>query len=161
RTGKVLLPLDPKQPYGLYLVRASGHSAPSVAELETAVRRVDDRLQIRRIGPEVAVELATGQVRFLATALGLFGSLTVLLAVVGIVGLVSRFVVSRTREIGIRIALGADPPRVCRLVMGQTLASAGAGVSLGLAVAYWWSSALKTVLAKIDPHDVPSFAIAA
>ena len=99
--------------------------------------------------------------RFLGTALGLFGGLTVLLAIVGIFGVVSRFVVTRTREIGIRIALGADSARVCRLVVGQTLTAAVVGVCLGLAVAYWWSSVLRTVLAKIDPHDALSFAIAA
>jgi ABC-type antimicrobial peptide transport system permease subunit len=79
----------------------------------------------------------------------------------GVLGVVSHVVSRRTREIGIRMALGADRAGVRALVVGQALLPASVGVAAGLLLAFWWSSSVQSVLVGIGPHDPWSFAIAA
>jgi predicted permease len=99
-----------------------------------------------------------GQPRFLASALGMLGTLTVLLAGFGVLGVISHLVARRTREIGIRMALGADRVRVRLLVMRQALMPALAGTLAGLLLAFWWSASVRAVIVGIDAHDPWSFA---
>ena len=84
---------------------------------------------------ETAVLRSVAQPRFLAVLLGNFGLIALLLAAVGTYGVMSVFVAERNREMGIRMALGADSGRVVGLVLRHGLAIAGAGLLLGVAVA--------------------------
>lgn len=86
---------------------------------------------------------ALARQRFATTLLGTFAGLALLLAAVGLYGVMAFSVAQRTREIGLRMALGADAPRVLRGVLGQGLALAGLGIALGLAGAF----ALQRVMA--------------
>jgi len=106
-------------------------------------------------------ERAIGQPRFLAVVLGSLGVVTVFLAVFGLFGVVSHAVARRTREIGIRMALGATRPRVRAEVIGQALMPAAFGIVAGVVAAWWWTGSLKTVLTRIDPHDPVTFVAAA
>ncbi|HUF46832.1 MAG TPA: ABC transporter permease [Vicinamibacterales bacterium] len=99
-----------------------------------------------------------GQPRFLASALAMLGTLTVVLAGFGVLGVVGHLVSRRTREIGIRIALGADRRRVRLLVMRQALVPAAVGVLAGLVLAFWWSESVRAVIVGVSPHDPWSFA---
>ena len=106
-------------------------------------------------------ERVLGQPRFLASALGVLGVLTALLAAFGVLGVVSHLVSRRTREIGIRLAIGASQSAVRRLVVRQALLPATAGVVAGLLLAFWWSASVRAAVIGISPRDPWSFAGAA
>ena len=95
--------------------------------------------------------------RFHTLLLGLFGILALLLASVGIYGVVSYGVAQRRREIGIRTALGAHPRDVLRLVFGQALRLAGVGVAIGMVAAFAVTRFLGSLLFEIRPMDPPTF----
>ncbi|HEY9225405.1 MAG TPA: FtsX-like permease family protein, partial [Gemmatimonadaceae bacterium] len=96
---------------------------------------------------------ATAQMRFNAILLGLFAATALSLAVVGIYGVMSLAVAARTREIGIRIALGADHRRVQRLVVGEGLALVSVGAAIGIAGAIWSTRVLQNLLYDLKPSD--------
>jgi putative ABC transport system permease protein len=91
--------------------------------------------------------------RFNAVLLGIFAVFALLLAVVGIYGVISYFVSQRTHEIGIRIALGALPAHVLRLVMSEAMAITALGIGLGLAACFALTRYLTTLLFEIPPSD--------
>jgi len=87
-----------------------------------------------------------------------FASLAVLLALMGIYSVVSYSVLSRTKDIGIRMALGAQASDVMSLLMKQALALVGIGIAIGIAGAYAISRALTSLLHGVSPTDPPTFA---
>ncbi|HXY09516.1 MAG TPA: ABC transporter permease [Terriglobales bacterium] len=91
--------------------------------------------------------------RFNAGLLGVFAVLALFLAVVGIYGVISHSASQRTHEIGIRMALGALPANVLRLVMGEALAITALGIGLGLAACLWLMRYLASLLFGIPPTD--------
>jgi predicted permease len=84
---------------------------------------------------------------------GLFGVLALILAAVGIYGVVAYSVSRRTHEIGIRIALGAETGRVRRSLLSRTLATVSAGIAAGLLAAYWVGGLLRPLLYGLSPGD--------
>jgi ABC-type antimicrobial peptide transport system permease subunit len=87
----------------------------------------------------------------------LFGAVALLLASVGVYGVLSYAVSQRTQEIGVRVALGADSRDVMRLVVGQGLRLAGTGVGLGVLGAAVVTPAVRSVLYNVTPTDPLSF----
>jgi predicted permease len=110
----------------------------------------------RTMHEHMGVALAPG--RIAATLFAIFGALALTLAVIGLHGVVSYSVSQRTREIGIRIALGAEPSDIVRLVVGRGLLLAGAGLVLGLALASIASGVLSSLLFGVGSHDPATFA---
>jgi putative ABC transport system permease protein len=96
--------------------------------------------------------------RSYAVLLGTFAALAAVLAFVGIYGVMAYTVSQRTREIGIRMALGAAPSRVLRMVLTQSLSIAAGGIVIGLALAAGLSRSLSGLLFGIEPLDSPTFA---
>jgi ABC-type antimicrobial peptide transport system permease subunit len=96
---------------------------------------------------------ATAQQRFSATLLALFAITALSLAAMGIYGVMSLAVAARSRELGIRIALGADQGRVKRLVIGEGVALAASGAAIGLIVALVATRVLRTMLYDLAPSD--------
>ena len=126
--------------------------------LATAVREQVDRLDpnlpvfdIATMDQRLADSLAAP--RFNAGLLGIFATLALLLAVVGIYGVISHSTSQRTHEIGIRMALGALPAHVLRLVMGEALAITALGIGLGLAACLGLMRYLASLLFEIRPTD--------
>jgi putative ABC transport system permease protein len=92
--------------------------------------------------------------------LGAFAALSLLVAMVGVYGVVAYSVARRTHEIGVRMALGAQPGDVLRMVLGEGLKLALAGAALGLALTLWLSRALASFLFGVGPRDALTFAAA-
>jgi putative ABC transport system permease protein len=106
-------------------------------------------------------ERALGQPRFLAVLLGALSLVTIALTIVGVFGVVNHNVARRTREVGVRVALGASVSRVYRLLIGRPVVSATAGVIAGLAASWWWTRTLTTLLFGVQPHDMTTYALTA
>jgi len=122
---------------------------------------------VRAVDPDVPVQLETiesrvGRVvaerRFTLLVLGLFAGVALLLACIGIYGVVAYAVARRTREIGIRIALGARPASVRRLVQRDTLTDIAVGGAVGLALALALTRVMQSLLYEVSPTDPVTFA---
>ncbi len=144
------------------VVRTAGDAAPVFAAIREAVARADPEQPVSeaRLLDDV-IELETTSRAVQARALGAFAAVAVVLACLGIHGLLAFVVASRTQEIGVRIAFGARPASVVWLVLGRTAMLAGAGVALGLAAAFAVSRSVQALLAGVSPADGPTFAVAA
>ena len=99
--------------------------------------------------------------RLYAVLLGTFAGFALAIAGVGLFGVLSYSVALRTREIGVRAALGAQPRDIVRLVVRQAAAIAGAGLAAGLVASFWMTTALGTFLYGVTPHDFLTFAAVA
>jgi len=98
------------------------------------------------------------QVRWEVSMLGTFGGLALLLAAIGLYGVIAYHVTRRTREIGIRMAVGAQPADVLRMVLRQGLALTLVGVAIGLAVSVGLARAMARMLYGVSPTDLPTYA---
>jgi putative ABC transport system permease protein len=126
-----------------------------------ALARVDKSLaatQIRTLD-DVAAE-ATSQPRFRARLVALFAGLALLVAAVGVGGLLAFSVQQRRRELGVRMALGARRSDVLRLVLGDAIRVVLAGAAVGVVAAAGLGHVLTTLLFGVTPYDVVSFALA-
>jgi putative ABC transport system permease protein len=148
--------------YLTLVVRAAGDPAALAPAVKQAVWAFDRNLPVSEvITMEQAVARATAQPRFEMLLLGLFGAIALLLAAVGIYGVMSYAVSRRTREIGIRISLGATRGAVLRMVIRQGMAPAIGGAAIGAAAAPLAASAMARILYGIRPGDPLTLAAAA
>jgi putative ABC transport system permease protein len=106
------------------------------------------------------VEAATETYRFRTTLLTAFASVALLLAALGIYGVLAYFVSQRGRELGIRLALGARPAELFALVVGQGMRPVAAGAIVGLAAAAGLTTVMQSLLFGIRPIDPPTYAVA-
>jgi ABC-type antimicrobial peptide transport system permease subunit len=104
---------------------------------------------------------SVAQPRFALVLLGAFAALALMLAIVGIYGVLSYLVSQRTREIGIRLALGAAPGQVVRAVLFQGTRIAAAGTLGGVLAAWLLSGSIAGLLYGVTPHDPATFATTA
>ena len=98
--------------------------------------------------------------RFTLILLGIFAAMALLLAATGVYSVLSQAVAKRTQEIGIRMALGAEPQRVVRLMLGSALTPVAAGIVAGAAAAIFGVRSLSTLLFGVSPLDPLAFAAA-
>ncbi|MGH9311066.1 MAG: ADOP family duplicated permease, partial [Vicinamibacterales bacterium] len=99
--------------------------------------------------------------RFYAVATAAFALVTLLLAAAGLYGVTSFGIVARTREIGVRLALGASPGRVVRMLVAQGVQPVLVGLGVGLAAAFWASRTIERFLFEVRGHDAAAYAAAA
>ena len=124
------------------------------ASVRAALRRIDPEQPVMMIRTmEQVVATSVGSRRFPMLLFATFAVVALLLAVVGVYGVVSYLVAQRTREIGIRVALGARRDSVTRLVVGRSLVPIAAGIGIGLAGALASSTLLRTMLFEVEPSD--------
>jgi putative ABC transport system permease protein len=143
-------------PNSSLVIRAQDGVDPStlVPQVRDAIWRSDSRAAVSRV--------ATGQEllnrnlrvpRYLAALMGSFGGLSLLLAVIGIYGVMDYFVRQHRRDMGIRIALGGEPTHVLRLVLSRGMALVAVGLGVGLAAALFLSRFMASLLHGIGPTD--------
>ena len=135
------------------------------AQLSSAVRGVfqgiDPSLPVDLEPMSDAIEQSVTEPRFRTTLLGLFGAVALLLAAIGIYGVISYNTGLRTREIGIRMALGAQRRDVMRLIVTQVFLLAASGVGLGLAMSFGLTRYLKSLLFHVSAMDAMTYAVVA
>jgi predicted permease len=137
------------------VVRTAGDPAQLIEPARATVRRLDANLPLTNVATQTEnLERRFTQDRLFATALSFFGSLALLLAAIGLFGLMSYNVGRRSQEIGIRMALGANRVNVIRMILGESLALVAVGLVLGLGTAYWLGRLVTTFLFGLAPTDV-------
>jgi putative ABC transport system permease protein len=147
---------------GLYVaIRTTGHSDAVVGSVRRAVRSIDPELPVNDLQPmQSLLADAVSQPRFRLFLFGGFAAVAAILAAVGLFGVMAFFVAHRTREIGIRLALGASVRDVAGLIGWRAARMALLGVALGLLGAAAARSALQSILVGISPLDPLTFGLA-
>ena len=149
--------------YGMTLVaRTAGRPDAVMPRLRDEIRALDARLPVSEVRTleEVAAS-ALAEPRFTALLLSAFALVALALAGIGLYGLIAFVTASRTREIGVRVALGARRSSLCLLLVGDGLALAGTGVVIGLVASIWAARLLSGQLYGISTFDPATFALAA
>ncbi|PYV42237.1 MAG: hypothetical protein DMG06_14640, partial [Acidobacteria bacterium] len=143
----------------MYLViRTHSEPASLAGAVQAEIREEDQNLPISKV--QTMEQLLSGSVslrRFSGLLFGLFAALALVLAIVGIYGVISHSVSQRTHELGLRMALGAQRGDVLRLVMMQGLKLTLTGLAVGLAAGFAVSRFLSSLLFGVGPTDLPTF----
>ena len=144
-----------------YLIRSERTGADGfVRELEQAVWSVNPNLPLASVRTLEEIYAASmARTSFTLVMLGIAGGMALLLGVAGIYGVISYAVSQRRREIGIRIALGAEPRAVTRLFVGHGLILAAIGVAIGLAGAIGVARLMTSLLFDVSPVDPVTYVL--
>jgi putative ABC transport system permease protein len=141
-----------------WAVRTPGNPSALTAAVRAAVAEVDPQFLIVDLQPmDTLVARAQAGTRFSLMLIATFAVMAALLVSVGLYGVLSTVVRQRTAEIGVRMALGASPNRILRLVVGEGLRLSAAGIALGLAAALVLTRGMTTMLVGVKPGDPATF----
>jgi putative ABC transport system permease protein len=149
-------------PSGRLLVRSQGTSAPMEAAIRTAVHGADAQLpveEVRTLDQLRSERLTSPGVT--TALLAIFAAVALAITLAGLAGLVSTSVSQRTREFGLRIALGASRGEVLRMVLSQGTWLVLAGIGFGAAGAYWFAKLISPYLFATPPTDPVAYALVA
>jgi ABC-type antimicrobial peptide transport system permease subunit len=139
-------------------VRTAGDVNAVMTAIRRLVRDADPLLPVMDIKPmEQLIDDAMEQERLLAWLVGFFGAITLVLACVGLYGMAAYSVTGRTREIGLRMALGADRAAVLGMILRQVLITAGAGIAIGIPAALAATRVVRSLLYGVKANDTASF----
>ncbi|WP_164017490.1 ABC transporter permease [Pyxidicoccus trucidator] len=154
-SGDVYVPLAQDLRQGLSLaVKSTLPAGQLMPLLHQQLRATDANLRMLKVRPlETVVEDSYAQARVVGGLLGAFAVLAMVLAAVGLYGILAFWVAQRTRELGIRSALGATPTRLLRMVVGQGLRLAAIGLAVGLVGAVLVARALSAMLYGVSTYD--------
>jgi putative ABC transport system permease protein len=141
------------------LVRTAGDPMALAAPIRAEVRALDPGLPVAnvRLMTDV-VSAAMSQPRLAGSVMTVFAGLALLLAAIGLYGVLAYLVSQRTHEIGIRVAIGADPARVRTMIMAQGLRLAAGGLIIGLGASLLLAQLVRTLLHGVSPYDPATFA---
>ena len=143
------------------MVRSPAAAQPVADFLRNTVRSLDANLQPAEVQPmQHYVDGWLSQRKFNTTLLGIFAALALVLGMIGIYGVLSNLVEARLREIGIRMALGASPAAIGRLVVRQSMVPVAIGLAAGLAGSLALGRFLETLLFQVRPRDPLTLALA-
>jgi putative ABC transport system permease protein len=148
---------------GMYVVvRTSGDPAALASALRSEVWAIDNNLAVAEVAPmEKIVSESIAQPRFILLLVGFFAVVALVLAAVGIYGVMSYSVTQRSQEIGIRMALGAQASDVLKMVVWQGMALTAAGVAIGLAGAFAVTRLMGSLLYGVSATDPVTFGMIA
>jgi putative ABC transport system permease protein len=145
-----------------FVVRGRVPGTSLISAVRARVHDIDPAMPLNDVQTMAALASeVVAQPRFRTLLLGAFAALALVLATVGVFGVLSYFVTQRTQEIGIRIALGARPRDVIRMVVVRGVMLAGAGVAIGLVAAIPLARAMQSLLFDVPPTDAATFATVA
>jgi putative ABC transport system permease protein len=141
------------------VARTEGEPSAIASDVRSLLKNLDRNIPAFAMSPlTTVVSDSLGQRRFSMLLLGLFATIALLLAAVGLYGVIGYSVSQRTQEIGVRLAVGASRGRVLGMIIGQGLRLVGAGTVIGLAGALILARLVSTLLFEVTPFDPPSYA---
>jgi putative ABC transport system permease protein len=142
-----------------FAVRTAGEPLAVLPSVRASIRAVDDQLPLAAVNTmEEMIDASAGPRRFAMILLGSFAALAMVLASIGLYGVMSYTVTQRTQELGVRIALGAGTRNVLGLVLGDGMKLVGLGVVIGLAAAFGVTRLMTSMLFETPPTDLLTFA---
>jgi predicted permease len=145
-----------------WALRTDGDPAGYASAVREVVRRAGSETFINQMHPmDSLVVQAQAQTRFSLLLIGVFSTIAALLAGVGLYGVLATSVRQRTAEIGVRMALGAAPSRIFRLMVGKGLYLSVIGIAIGLLAAFALTRVLTSMLVEVKPTDPVTFAFVA
>lgn len=158
----IYLPVKQTQSSGYtLLVRSRLEPSAAIAGIERAIRSIDSKLPIYQVRPlQAEIDEGISSERVLSFLSTLFGVLTTLLCTMGIYGLIAYAVSRRTREIGLRFAIGAQKLDVAKLFLRESLLLLAAGVLFGVPLAVAATRVLKSLLYGVAPGDLATLTLA-
>jgi putative ABC transport system permease protein len=142
-----------------WVVRTAGDPAKYAAAVRAELAKVDRSLVISKLQPmDALVKQDQSSTRLSLLLLGTFAAIALLLAGVGLYGVLSTVVRQRTAEIGVRMALGAAPAGIFKMVVGQGLRLTAVGLAMGLVASFGLTRLIDALLVGVKPTDPPTFA---
>ncbi len=142
------------------VARTQGDPLGFTAAIRAAIRQVDADMPISNLNTmDQLISNTTGPRRFSMLLLGLFSAVAVVLASVGLYGVMSYLVTQRSKELGVRLAMGASGGDVLRLVLGQGMRLALLGIGIGLVLALLLSQLIHSMLFNVSPTDPLTFVL--
>jgi putative ABC transport system permease protein len=143
----------------VFVVRTRGEPGALVTRIRDEIAAMDPDVPLSSVATlESYVTASMARPRFMLLLVGVFAGLALVLASLGLYGVISYSARQRTREIGVRVAFGASEGDVVRLVLGQGIAVAGAGIVLGLVTASLLAPVVESLLVGVRPTDPLTFA---
>ena len=145
---------------GLFVRASSDDPLALAGAVKAAVARVEKHAPVSGMTPlEQQLGAYLTQRRFQTSLLGGFSAVALLMAAVGIYGLIQYSIATRTREIGLRVAIGAQPGDIFRMIIGEGLTLSLTGIALGLVGAWWLGRAGSSLLFGVSAGDPLTFAV--
>ena len=143
-----------------WAVRTAGDPQGMASQVRAAVATIDPLVPVAELAPmSTYVRRAQAPTRFALFCLGAFAVIAVVLAAVGLYGMLATVVGQRTTEIGVRMAFGASRQQIFGLVIGQGLWLSGAGIAIGLGGALALTRVMRSLLVGVAPNDLATFAV--
>jgi predicted permease len=155
----IYLPIDQTTGHGISIaVRTAGSPASMTQALRGIVRDLDQTLPVYGISTmEQRIAASVNRQRFYATLLGVFATVALVLAAIGLYGVVAYAVTQRRHELGVRVALGASSRRISTMVIGEGIAMAATGAVIGLLASFAGSRVLASLLFNVKSADPVTF----
>jgi putative ABC transport system permease protein len=142
-----------------WLVRTNGDPNSIAGPVRAALREVDPQLLVTDMAPlSDNVSRAMAPTRFALGLISVFAVLAATLAAIGLYGVLANLVRQRASEIGVRMAFGAQPSSIFRLIIGQGMVLCVAGIVAGLIGAFWLTRGMARMLVGVTPTDPVTFA---
>jgi putative ABC transport system permease protein len=142
-----------------WAVRTKGQPEAIGGEVRAAIAELDPKVPVGDLQPMTAfVDKSMGPTRFATLLIGIFAGVALLMAAIGLYGVLSTIVRQRTAEIGMRIVFGATRPRILRLIVSEGLRLSGFGIVAGLMAALALTRLMRSMLVTVSPSDPITFA---